>query len=128
MRRGLALSFLFSLTLLFGTPAVAQDATASPTAPAVLTSFDPDGEPCTGVPDAIPGVFDFTAACTQHDACYAAGGDRLACDVAFRQAMISACQTQHPDVSDPRRYTCLTFAELYFVGVRLFGGFFFTSG
>lgn len=126
MRRGLAFGLLFSLMLMVGSPALAQDATA--TAPDVLTSFDPDGEPCTGVPDAIPGVFDFTAACTQHDACYAAGGDRLACDLAFRQAMISACRTQHPDATDPRRYTCLTFAELYFVGVRLLGGFTFPTG
>ncbi len=77
------------------------------------------------MPDATPGVFDFTAACIQHDACYAAAGDRLACDTAFRQAMIAACFAQFPDVYDARRYTCLTFAELYYFGVRLFGGFFY---
>ncbi|MDQ4005311.1 MAG: phospholipase [Actinomycetota bacterium] len=127
MRRGLVLSLLVSTTLLFGSPALAQDATAPGPAPEIITSFDPDGEPCTGVPDAVPGVFDFTAACTQHDACYAAAGDRLACDLAFRQAMIAACQAQFPSAFDPRRYTCLSFAELYFVGVRLVGGFSFPT-
>lgn len=119
MRRVLVAALVLSVTVLLGTtPVHAQ--TVPP-----ITSFDPDGEPCTGVPDAIPGVFDFTAACTQHDACYAEGVDRLACDVAFRTDMIEACQAQHPDVFDPRRYRCLTFAELYFIGVRLFGGAFF---
>lgn len=91
----------------------------------VFTSLDPDGEPCTGVPDAIPGVFDFTAACIHHDACYASAGDRLACDMALRQAMTAACLAQRPDVYHVRRYTCLAFAELYYFGVRLFGGLFY---
>ena len=125
MRRVLALSLLLSVLFMVA-PASAQQTTAA--APPILTSFDPDGEPCTGVPDAIPGVFDFTAACVRHDACYAGGGDRLACDTAFRQAMIAACLAQHPGIHDARRYTCLAFAELYYVGVRLFGGFFFPGG
>ena len=126
MRRVLALSLLLSFVFLVGSPVHAQGATAAP--PPILTVFDPDGEPCTGVPDAVPGVFDFTAACIRHDACYAAAADRLACDTAFRQAMIGACLAQHPVAYDARRYTCLLFAELYYAGVRLFGGFFYPAG
>ncbi len=37
--------------------------------------------------------------------------------------MIALCEAQHPDAFDPRRYACLGFAELYFIGVRLFGHF-----
>ena len=127
MRRGAAMGLVFSVILTLASPAVAHGATTTPSAPAILTSFDPDGEPCTGVPNSVPGVFDFTAACANHDACYAAGSDRQACDVAFREEMITACDTQHPEVYDPRRYTCLSFAELYYIGVRIFGGFFFPT-
>ncbi len=123
MRRVLVLSLLVSVLVLVPNVTEAREATPAP--PSILTGLDPDGEPCTGVPDAIPGVFDFIAACIRHDACYAAAGDRLACDTAFRQAMIAACLTQRPDVYDARRHTCLVFAELYFAGVRLFGGFFY---
>ena len=126
MRRVVTLSLLVSVLFLVGNPAHAQEATAAPFP--VLSRFDPDGEPCTGVPDAIPGVFDFTAACTQHDACYAAAGDRLACDLTFRQAMVAGCLAQSPSVYDARRYICLAFAELYYAGVRLFGGYFFPAG
>jgi hypothetical protein len=122
-------------------PAAAEDAAppAAPAAPAaagapspsdivsLLASFDPDGGACTGVPDAIPPIFDFTASCQQHDACYAQAVDRQACDVAFRQNMIGECDAQHPSALDANRYACLSFAELYFLGVRVFGGFFFPS-
>jgi hypothetical protein len=114
-------------------PAAAADAPVTVAVPAggdiasLLASFDPDGGACTGVPDAIPPVFDFTASCEQHDACYAQGVDRQACDVAFREDMIAECETQHPDALDANRYACLSFAELYFLGVRAFGGFFFPS-
>lgn len=101
--------------------ALAQSALQSPE---VLTFLD-DGGVCTGVPDTLPGIFDFTAACQAHDACYAAGVDRLACDQAFREAMVVSCQVQHPEALDFTRYLCLAFAELYYLGVRLFGGFFF---
>jgi hypothetical protein len=90
----------------------------------VLSTFDDDGA-CTGVPDTLPGIFDFTPPCQAHDVCYAAGVNRLACDLKFREDLAGACRAQHPDVFDSRRYTCLGLAELYFLGVRLFGGFFF---
>ena len=64
----------------------------------------------------------FTEACAAHDACYAEGEDRLACDLAFRADMVELCVAQHPDALTVGRLVCLTFAELYFLGVRLFGG------
>ena len=91
-------------------------------APAAPAGADFDGGACTLVPDQIPGLLDFTAACVRHDACYAAGVDRLACDRTFRLDMIGLCQAQHPEALDPARLICITFAELYFLGVRLFGG------
>ena len=88
-------------------------------------SFD-DGGSCTGVPDTIPGIFDFTEACAAHDACYASGQQtQAACDSQFRQDMNALCVAQHPSALDPARYACLFFAQLYYVGVSLFGAFFF---
>lgn len=88
-------------------------------------SFD-DGGTCTGVPDAIPGIFDFTSACAGHDLCYAGGEQtQAACDSQFLQDMTALCTAQHPAALDPTRYVCLAFAQLYYAGVRLFGQFFF---
>ena len=101
--------------------ALAQQVLATPQ---LLTLLD-DGGTCTGVPDQIPGIYDFTAACAAHDACYALGVDRLACDQVFRQAMLASCTALHPQLFDIRRYLCIGAAELYFLGVRLFGGFAF---
>ncbi len=84
-----------------------------------------DDGACTLVPDQLPGIFDFTEACAAHDDCYAVGEDRAACDTSFRQDMLQLCTTQHPEALDAGRVLCFTFAELYFLGVRLFGGPFF---
>jgi hypothetical protein len=105
-------------------PAGAQEATVEQTDVAALIDAFPDGGACTGVPDAIPGIFDFTDACAVHDACYASGQPQLACDEAFRQAMVATCVTDFPSALDGRRYLCFTFAQLYYFGVRLFGQFF----
>ena len=105
-------------------PAGAQQVQVEQVDVATLIDLFPDGGTCTGVPDAIPGIFDFTDACAAHDACYASGQSQLACDEAFRQHMAAACAVQHPSALDPRRYLCLTFAQLYYFGVRLFGQFF----
>ena len=105
-------------------PADAQQAAVERTDLAALIDAFPDGGNCTGVPDSIPGIFDFTAACAAHDACYASGQTQLACDEAFRHAMVAACATVYPSALDARRYLCLTFAQLYYFGVRLFGQFF----
>lgn len=105
--------------------ASAQEAAVDRLDPAALVSLLPDdGGVCTGVPDTIPGVFDFTDACAAHDACYASGQDQATCDDAFRQDMVAACAAQHPSALDGRRYACLTLAQLYYFGVRLFGRFF----
>ena len=135
MRRLTVALLLLTGLVLYGQPASADEPEAADVGdvavtqaalplPDLLGQFD-DGGACTGVPDAIPGIFDFTAACARHDACYRAGLDRLACDEAFREDMLAACQTQHPDPFDPRRFVCFGFAELYFTGVRVFGDFAF---
>ncbi len=92
----------------------------------VVSPFPDDGGTCTGVPDRIPGTFDFTGACAAHDECYASGERTQAeCDVQFRQDMNAACVAQHPSALHPGRYACLYFAQLYYTGVVLFGQFFF---
>ena len=124
MRR-LWCAVLVVAALAFSTgPAGAQEATVERTDVAELIDAFPDGGNCTGVPDAIPGIFDFTEACAAHDACYASGQPQEACDEAFRQAMVATCVADFPSALDGRRYLCLTFAQLYYFGVRLFGQFF----
>ena len=57
--------------------------------------------------------------------CYAGGEQTQAeCDTQFRQDMNALCVAQHPAALDPLRYVCLTFAQLYYAGVRFFGQFF----
>lgn len=66
---------------------------------------------CTIVPNVNAAV---KACCDAHDACYCAGGDgddRLACDRAFRDCIRAA---GHPNIAD-----------IYYMGVRTFGSFFF---
>jgi hypothetical protein len=120
MRR-FGVAVLVLAALVFAAPPAFSDEVSTEVIPAPLD----DGGACTGAPETLPGIFDFTDACEQHDACYAEGVDRLACDLAFRQDLIAACTAQHPDAFDARRYACFGFAELYFIGVRLVGGFFF---
>jgi hypothetical protein len=106
-------------------PAGAQEAALDQFDPAAVVSLFPDdGGTCTGVPDAIRGVFDFTDACAAHDACYRSGEDQATCDETFRHDMVAECMAQHPSAFDPARHACLTFAQLYYFGVRLFGQFF----
>ncbi|HEX6596363.1 MAG TPA: phospholipase A2 [Acidimicrobiales bacterium] len=112
MRR-LLLAIVLAVGLVAAGPTPARAQATSP--------FD-DAGACTAVPDELPGIFDFTDACVRHDACYALGADRLACDTAFRQDMLQLCVAQHPEALDVGRLVCFTFAELYFLGVRLFGG------
>ncbi len=134
MRRLAIAVLVLSGLVLYGQPAGADEAQVDDAAstalaqevlnfPDLLALLD-DGGVCTGVPDALPGIFDFTAACEAHDECYASGEDRAACDQAFREDLLTACATQHPDAFDIRRYLCFGLAELYYIGVSLFGGFF----
>lgn len=110
-------------------PASAQEAAVAEADVSTLVSSVPlfdDGGFCTGVPDRVPGIFDFTDACAAHDACYAGDQQPQAqCDEQFRQDMNAACVTQHPSALDPARYACLFFAQLYYAGVVFFGQFFF---
>jgi len=126
LRRMCVLAVVLTAALIGGAPAAgAQEEPLEASIESLLTAFDTDGGACTAVPDTLPGIFDFTEACEEHDACYAEGEDRLACDLEFRSDLLSACAAQHPATLDARRLLCVTFAELYFIGVRLFGGFFF---
>lgn len=131
MRRMLCTVLAAMALVLSAGPANAQEAEVAEVAEvdpsalvSLLPSFD-DGGVCTGVPDTIPGIFDFTDACAAHDACYGAGEQtHAACDSQFRQDMNALCLAQHPSALDPARYACLFFAQLYYVGVSLFGSFF----
>ncbi len=126
MRRMCCTVLVVTALALFAAPAGAQEATVETLEVPTLALFLDDGGTCTGVPDTIPGIFDFTEACASHDACYASGDQTQAeCDEAFRADLVGACLAQHPSALDPARYACLTFAQLYYAGVRLFGQFFF---
>jgi hypothetical protein len=83
------------------------------------------GDSCTAVPDTF-GDADFTAACDLHDACYGSSTARLACDLALWAGLRAACEDAYPAGSGPR-LTCYTVAAIYFVGVRLFGAYFYTG-
>jgi hypothetical protein len=124
MRRVLCAVLVVAALAVSAGPAGAQEAAVERTDLAELIDAFPDGGSCTGVPDAIPGIFDFTDACAAHDACYASGQSQLACDEAFRADMVAECAADFPSAVDARRYLCLTFAQLYYFGVRLFGQFF----
>ncbi len=78
------------------------------------------GNSCGGNRLIRQGFFgaDFRSACAQHDACYAAGGNRKACDVQFRNNMYAACACS----DNPAR--CQRKANHYYRAARLFGGLF----
>lgn len=121
MRRLFCAVLVVAALALYGTPVGAAQVTVDQ----IDIPFD-DGGSCTGVPDALPGIFDFTTACAGHDLCYAGGEQtRAECDSQFRRDMTALCVAQHPAALDPLRYVCLTFAQLYYAGVRFFGQFSF---
>ena len=124
MRRVLGAVLAVTALAISAGPAGAQESAVERTDLATLIDAFPDGGNCTGVPDAIPGIFDFTDACATHDACYASGQMQLACDDAFGADMAAECVADFPSALDARRHLCLTFAQLYYFGVRLFGQFF----
>ena len=126
MRRVFCTVFVVAALAFTAGAAGAQETTVEEVDVATLVSFPDEGSTCTGVPDAIPGIFDFTDACAAHDACYASGEQTQAeCDNQFRQDMTATCVAQHPSALDPGRYACLFFAQVYYAGVVLFGQFFF---
>ena len=125
MRRVFCTVLVVAALASYAGPAGAQEATVESIDAATLVPLFPDGGTCTGVPDTIPGIFDFTDACAAHDACYGSGEQTQAqCDQAFLQDLVAACAAQHPSALDPTRYLCLTFAQLYYAGVVLFRQFF----
>jgi phospholipase A2-like protein len=82
---------------------------------------------CTGVPDSF-GEADFTRACDTHDDCYSFGTtfSRLECDRKLLFDLRAACTEAYSDASEfALRLTCYTVTSIYYVGVRLFGGFFY---
>jgi hypothetical protein len=72
------------------------------------------------VPDSGPW-FNFTAACSNHDACYGAQRGQLYCDNRFRHDMYAHCATR---VWYQRRL-CRGTANVYYDAVRRFGHLFY---
>lgn len=77
------------------------------------------------MPDAIPGIFDFTDACATHDECYASGQQTRPVPRVLPAGHGRHRRRPYPSAHDARRYLCLTFTQLYFFGVRLLGQLFF---
>ncbi|HVL05076.1 MAG TPA: phospholipase A2 [Acidimicrobiales bacterium] len=125
MRRWFGTVLVVVALVMHATPAGAQQVPHERIDVSAFTLPFDDGGSCTGVPDTIPGIFDFTTACAGHDLCYAGGQQTQAqCDDRFLQDMSALCLAQHPGTLNPVRLVCLTFAHLYYAGVSLFGRFF----
>jgi hypothetical protein len=73
------------------------------------------------VPQGFAGV-DFRRSCQKHDNCYAAGGDRKACDDRFLNDMLGACQCSHAPC------LCRLRAWQWYAQVRLLGGVGYNDG
>ena len=66
----------------------------------------------------------FTPACNNHDVCYATHSlSRSACDAVFYKEMVGLCK----DHRDTNYYGCLSWAGLYYAGVRIFGKSFYDA-
>ena len=86
-----------------------------------------ESDSCTAVPDNF-GRADFTSACDIHDQCYSpqSSTDRLQCDRQLLTNLRLACyQTYSANYALLR--SCYTVASIYYIGVRLFGGFFYAG-
>lgn len=81
----------------------------------------PTGDFCTLAPDAPLG-FDFSAACYVHDLNYGSNSSvsRQEADQIFYNSMRNICDTQYGGSG-----LCHWAAKVYFVGVRMFGDFFY---
>jgi Prokaryotic phospholipase A2 len=89
-------------------------------APVVVT----DG--CTLVDDDPVAGISFTPACDQHDICYALKTtSRSSCDAAFLKNTLDICWQQARWTS--RYAPCISWAYTYYVGVRIFGIFYWNS-
>lgn len=82
---------------------------------------------CTAVPDNF-GSANFTSACSTHDKCYSpqSSTDRLPCDQQLLANLRLAC-FQAYSTKPTQLLSCYTVAVIYYVGVRLFGGYFWLS-
>lgn len=76
---------------------------------------------CSFVPDA-PFGYDFSSICAVHDDNYGPSStvSRYEADTIFREALHEACRAQYGDA-----WLCHASAEVYYIGVRLFGGWFY---
>lgn len=100
-------------------PAAAHTDKTPATGPAQDHPWEDDG--CSVVPDVVPGLFQFTHACQHHDGCYGARtSSRLGCDVRFLFDLRMSCYTVW--TTPENRPECLRLANIYFLGVRVFGG------
>lgn len=85
-------------------------------------TFNGCGSADFDVPDAVPGVFDFTSACNIHDICYdTCNNDKLECDQLFHELMLLHCRSTHSPLDPTLRY-CLQAADLYYAGVVVGAG------
>ncbi len=100
---------IIGMTLLSGGTASAQ------TDPTTVGGVTVDG--CTLVSDAPAGV-SFTAACNDHDICYGTHAlSRSKCDAVLYKELIQACNAHR----STNYYACLSWAGIYYLGVRIFG-------
>lgn len=89
---------------------------------------DPTGETVCGslgldklIPDTMKGLFDFTAACGWHDACYGRCGEKKSyCDKIFHGHMLRHCRTR-PHNNSFYRTRCEEWADKYYQGVKTGG-------
>jgi len=94
----------------------------------------PNQNGCSFVPDS--GIFfDFHESCDTHDLCYfertygSTDAGREQCDLEFYWDMVDSCDDKWPVWHQfGSRAICNGVAYTYYLGVRLFGGFGWTSG
>jgi hypothetical protein len=89
-----------------------------------LSRLDWTSDGCSKSPDR-PFGFDFLSCCYRHDFAYRNyrrqgrlnEDERYRIDVRFREDMRNICEKE----SATRRTVCITLAELYYTGIRIFG-------
>lgn len=76
---------------------------------------------CTGVPDS-PFGFEYAPSCNNHDMNYSdtTTMSRAEADAQFRTDMLNTCDTKYDG-----SLLCKVTANVYYVGVRILGGFFY---
>jgi len=82
----------------------------------VAGAFEPNG--CTAVPNALFG-YNFKPACDTHDINYSSDTiySKAQADQVFLNDMLNICRDQYNDA-----FLCQITAEIYYIGVTLFGG------